>query len=316
MAQSWTWQRALSGVVPPLISPLDESGEPDAAAMAKLVEHALAGGCTGLFVLGGCGEGAWLTTSQRGAVIRAAVRATAGRVPLLVGCMLPATGATAEAARQAEAEGADAIVVGSPYYFTVDESAQRRHVEATLEVVTLPALLYNIPQCTHHRLAPATVHTLAEHDRVLGLKDSAGDFRAFQQFVAIKRDRPAFRVLQGDEGLMAASLLAGADGLVPGLANVVPHLFVDLVRAAKAGDPAAMRRRQEEINVVGTLHAHGHWLSALKAACALAGIGTGRPALPLTPVTLAQRQQIAAILAPYLPDQFLSSRRRCRAAGV
>src|SRR5581483_4229357 len=102
MAQSWTWQRALSGVVPPLISPLDESGEPDAAAMAKLVEHALAGGCTGLFVLGGCGEGAWLTTSQRGAVIRAAVRAAAGRVPLLVGCMLPATGAAAEAARQAE----------------------------------------------------------------------------------------------------------------------------------------------------------------------------------------------------------------------
>src|SRR5262245_43649357 len=77
--QAWTWAQALSGVVPPLISPLDAEGRPDDGAMTRLLEHGLAGGVSGLFVLGGCGEGAWLTASQRGAVIRAAVRAAAGR---------------------------------------------------------------------------------------------------------------------------------------------------------------------------------------------------------------------------------------------
>src|SRR5688572_28080050 len=96
-ATAWSWPHAQSGVVPPLISPLDETGAPDAAAVRALVEHILGGGGTGLFVRGGCGEGAWLTASQRSEVVRAAVAAAAGRAPVLAGCMLPATGPTVEA---------------------------------------------------------------------------------------------------------------------------------------------------------------------------------------------------------------------------
>src|SRR5712692_1750480 len=196
---SWSWDRALTGVVPPLISPLDGAGRVDEGAIAALVEYVLAGGSSGLFVLGGCGEGAWLTPGQRGMVVRAMARAAAGRVPVLAGVMLPATGPAVEAARQAAGEGADAVVVGSPYYFDVDGAAHHRHVEAVLEAVALPGLLYNIPQCTHHTLAPATVAALARDRRILGIKDSAGDFHAFQQFLAVKRERPDFRVLQGNE---------------------------------------------------------------------------------------------------------------------
>jgi len=91
-----------------MISPLTTSGDPDVAAIDLLVEHVLGGGCSGLFVLGGCGEGAWLTGAQRRAVVRATVHAAAGRVPVLVGVMLPATGPSIEAARQAADDGADA----------------------------------------------------------------------------------------------------------------------------------------------------------------------------------------------------------------
>src|SRR6185437_1275322 len=136
----WQWERALHGIVPPLISPLDDAGTPDAGALAALVEHVVGAGCTGLFMLGGCGEGAWLTSAQRGAVVRTAARAAAGRVPVLAGVMLPATGPAIEAARQAADEGADALVVGSPYYFGVEPGTQERHVEAVLG--------------THHVLRP------------------------------------------------------------------------------------------------------------------------------------------------------------------
>jgi len=295
-AGGWRWERALHGIVPPLISPLDDAGAPDAGAMAALVDHVVGAGCTGLFMLGGCGEGAWLTPAQRGVVVQAAVRAAAGRVPVLAGVMLPATGPAVEAARQAAGEGADALVVGSPYYFGVDASAQERHIEAVLAATSLPALLYNIPQCTHHVLPPATVRGLARDPRVLGIKDSAGDFEAFQALLAIKQERARFRVLQGHESLAAASLLQGADGMVPGLANVVPALFVALQAAADRGAAAECAALQRRVAALAQLYRQGPWLAALKAACALRGLGNGRPAPPLLPATAADRDAVRALL--------------------
>lgn len=296
-SRRWTWDSALTGIVPPTISPLDAGREVDEGAIDVLVEHVVQAGCSGLFVLGGCGEGAWLTPRQRGQVVRAFARAAAGRVPVLAGVMLPATGPAAEAARQAAAEGADAVVVGSPYYFGVDGTAQRRHIETVIEAADRPALLYNIPQCTHQVLAPALVGDLARDSRVLGIKDSAGDFVAFQAFLAVKATRADFRVLQGHEHLVAASLRLGGDGLVPGLANVTPRLMVDLRAAAARGDAATCTRLQAGILDLCAIHEIGHWLPALKAACAMVGIGSGVPALPLVPATEAERRAIAAVLA-------------------
>ena len=132
----------------------------------------------------------------------------------------------------------------------------------------------DVPQCTHHVLPPPSVRALARDPRVLGIKDSAGDFEAFQALLAIKQERPRFRVLQGHESLAAASLLQGADGMVPGLANVVPALFVALAQ----------------------LHRRGFWLAALKATCALRGLGNGRPAPPLPPASAADRDAVRRLL--------------------
>ena len=294
--RDWNWERQLHGIVPPLISPLDDTGAPDAGAMGALVDHVVGGGCSGLFMLGGCGEGAWLTSAQRGVVVRTAVRAAAGRVPVMAGVMLPATGPAVEAARQAAGEGADALVVGSPYYFGVEPAAQERHVEAVLAATPLPALLYNIPQCTHHVLSTDTIGRLARNPRVLGVKDSAGDFEAFQKLLAIKRERPHFRVLQGHESLAAASLLQGGDGMVPGMANLAPALFVRLQAAADRGVAAECAELQRQVTAIARIYQQGPWLAALKAACAMLGLGNGRPAPPLAPALPAARETIAALL--------------------
>jgi dihydrodipicolinate synthase/N-acetylneuraminate lyase len=294
--RAWSWDSALQGIVPPMISPLTPKGAVDGPSLAMVVAHILDGGCSGLFVLGGCGEGAWLTPSQRAAVIQGTVAAAAGRVPVLAGIMLPATGPAVEAARWAADAGADALVIGSPYYLGVNGAAQTRHVEAILAAVPLPVLLYNIPQCTHNVLAPATVRALAGEPRILGIKDSAGDFEAFQFFVGVKKVRPDFRVLQGHEAYAAASLLQGGDGLVPGMSNYVPALFVALRRAAAVHDLKACVELQEQITALGVLHTHGHWLPALKAACEFLGLGNGIPSPPLVRAAEEERRQIRAIL--------------------
>jgi 4-hydroxy-tetrahydrodipicolinate synthase len=295
--RAWSWDSALQGIIPPMISPLTRRGAVDGAVLNALVAHLLDGGCSGIFVLGGCGEGAWLTPSQRVSVIRATVAAVAGRAPVLAGAMLPATGPAIEAARWAADAGADALVVGSPYYFTVNGTVQARHIEVILAAVPLPVLLYNIPQSTHNVLAPATVRSLAVEPRILGIKDSAGDFEAFQFLLSIKKSRPDFRVLQGHEAFAAASLLQGGDGLVPGMANFVPALFVALHRAAATHDVKTCVQLQEQITALGVLHTYGHWLPALKAACAFLGLGNGIPSPPLLPATEDERRQIRSILA-------------------
>lgn len=298
-ARAWTWQTALAGVVPPVLSPLDAHGNVHESALASLGEHILTRGGTGLFVLGGCGEGAWLTAAQRSAVVRGAVKAAAGRAPVLAGVMLPATGPALDAARRAADDGADALVAGSPYYFAVDSDAQRRHVELLLGAVNLPILLYNIPPATHHVLSPETVATLAAEPRVIGIKDSAGDLDAFSEFVAVKRTRPDFRVLQGHERVMAESLRRGGDGLVPGLGNVVPQVFAALIAAVRSNNSAETTRLQQQIDDLGALHAEGHWLPALKyAACAVGVIpeSATHPSPPLLSASEPHRTAITTLV--------------------
>jgi len=231
--------------------------------------------------------------------VKAAREAAAGRAPVLAGCMFPATGPTIEAARAAADAGADALVIGSPYYFAVDGAAQRRHVEAVLHAVDLPVLLYNIPPSTHHILSQDVVSALATEPRVLGIKDSAGDIKAFDAFIRIKHARPDFRVLQGHEGAMGASLLMGGDGLVPGLANVAPALFVELIQAVRQTELDRVKALQEQIDQLGQLHAEDHWLPCLKAACAHIGIGNGRPSLPLQPLTAEACARVARWVDAY-----------------
>jgi hypothetical protein len=189
---AWNWDDALRGVVPPMITPLDENHAIDAAAVRKVADYIFDGGCTGLFVAGGVGEGAWLSSTQRAALVQASVEAARGRGPVLVGCMLPGTAPAREAAIQAADLGADAIVAGMPYYFApVDSAAQQRHIESLLQATPLPVLLYNIPQCTHAPLAVDAVEDLSREERVLGIKDSWGNLAFFQALLTIKQQRPS-----------------------------------------------------------------------------------------------------------------------------
>ena len=293
---SWTWDDSLRGVIPPMISPLDEERRADEEALGRVVDHILAGGCSGLFVLGGVGEGAWLSSAQRAGVVEATVRSAAGRAPVLVGVMLPGTAPAREAARQAADAGADALVVGSPYYFAADAASQRRHVEAILSAISLPVLLYNIPKCTHAPLARETVQALSTEQRVLGVKDSWGDLPYFQSLLTLKQARPDFRVLQGHGHAAMARLLLGADGLMPGLGNVAPRLLVSLVRAARAGDVAACKLVHGQIFELTGIYTNTARLAGLYAACALLGLASNVPAEPWAPVGDADLPAIETIL--------------------
>jgi dihydrodipicolinate synthase/N-acetylneuraminate lyase len=294
--RAWSWDEALRGVIPPMISPLTGAGQVDAGAVARVARYILDGGCSGLFVLGGTGQGPWLSALQRLDMVRHTVESAAGRVPVLVGLMLPGTAPTRDAALQAADAGADALVVGSPYYFGVDAASQQRHVEAILSATSLPILLYNIPQSTHVPLAREAVAALAAEPRILGIKDSWGDFVYFQSLLTLKLAQPSFRVLQGHEHAAMASLLLGADGLIPGLGNVAPRVMVDLVRAGHAGDVEASQRLHATVVELTGMYALRAGLPGLYAACAALGLCQNTPAEPWVAAGAEDSATIQAIL--------------------
>ena len=289
----------LAGLIPPMITPLKAGGDVDGEAVEKLVNHIIEGGGSGVFIMGSSGEGPWLSSSQRETLITRTVRAAAGRAPVLVGALEPGTERTLEAVRMIEAGGADAVVIASPYYLHTDESSQLQHFERVAAASSLPIVLYNIPQMTHNPIVVSTVVKALQFDNVIAIKDSAGDMENFKALLALHDQYPDFRIFQGAEKLSAQSLLAGADGIVPGLGNIAPQWFVQIYRAASAGDATTATRIQEMADRLWTLHSYDYWLVCLKYAASLKGFGTGatlgHPAHLTDDTRTAIRNLVAAV---------------------
>lgn len=265
----------LSGIVPPMITPLNEAGDVDESAVKRLIEFMIQGGVGGIFILGTSGESPWLTASQRRVLLHAAVDAVAERVPLLVGALEPCTSRTLDALREAEDSGADIVVVGAPYYFQADERLILNHVEALAVHSKLPLMYYNIPSMTHNPLSAASIKQLLLLEQLIGVKDSTGDTEQFQNLLQLKSVRPDFLIFQGAERQGAQALQAGADGVVPGLGNLAPSLFAALFARAAAGEWAAAHQLQQQIDQLWELHSAGYWLVCLKYAAAVLGFGSG-----------------------------------------
>lgn len=238
---------AFTGVIPPVVTPLTAEGEVDAASLERLVGFLLDAGVSGLFTLGSSGEVAYLTDAQRDTVLETVRGAAAGQVPVLAGCIEPTTNRVVHRARAAHKLGADAVVATAPFYTRTHPAEIERHFRATHAAVDLPLVAYDIPVSVHVKLDPEQVLELAADKVIAGVKDSSGNDVTFRQVVLGAREHPQFAVLTGHEALVDAMMLTGADGAVPGLANVDPHGYVRLLEACTRGDWDRARTEQERL---------------------------------------------------------------------
>lgn len=226
-----TVEELLTGIIPPLCTPLDENLDVDTESLSKLVEFQLSAGVNALFLLGSSGEATFLTDDQRDTVIDTAVRTVAGQVPVLAGVLDSATARVVEKARRAAALGADAIVAVGPTVATHPNEVAR-HFRLIAAAVDIPQVIYNIGQT---RVDIPVVDELVADGSITAIKDSTGDFTALRSLIAIARENPGFTVATGSELLVDAAFLMGSNGAVPGLANVDPHSYVRLADLCKRG---------------------------------------------------------------------------------
>lgn len=295
----------LHGVIPPVITPLTEDGQIDRAALVDLVEHLIASGVHGLFPLGSTGEVAYLTDDQRREVAELVVQATAGRVPVIVGCIDFSSARVIVQARLAEQAGADGIVATTPIYAINDATEIADHFRAIRSAVDLPLIAYDVPVRAHARPAIDTVVRLAEEGVLAGIKDSSGDDVGFRRLVRANRAAGGpLALLSGHELMCDAMLMVGADGLVPGLGNVDPAGYVRLYDAAQAGawDQAILEQERiadlfEIVFAAPGRSADARGVGAFKAAMVTLGLlPSAAMAAPVTALDPVHQEAVRRIV--------------------
>lgn len=240
-----------SGVVPPVATPLNLDGTVDHGSLARLVDHLIDAGCTGLFALGSTGETAYFTDIQRVEIARTIVDTTAGRVPIIAGAIELTAGRVIETARALVAVGVDAIVTTAPLYTLNSATEVAAHFRTIAAAIEVPLWAYDVPVRVHTKLSLALLMQLAAEGVIAGVKDSSGDDVGFRRLLAANEAAGhPLQLLTGHEMVVDAMLLAGADGVVPGFANVEAEGYVRLWDAATRGDWDAARTEQERINAL------------------------------------------------------------------
>ena len=288
------------GLMPAMVTPFDEDGELDLAATEAIIERSIAAGVGGISPLGSTGEATHLTSEERKRFAEEVVRIVGGRVPVVVGVGTSGTRETVELARHAQGVGADAVLVVSPFYWTVGEEALFTHFAAVAGSVGLPVLVYNLPMLTGIDLSPSLVARVAEDcPNVVGIKDTVTVYaHTVGVLQEVKAKRPEFVVLSGWEDLILPSLLAGADGSICAFANVAPELFVDLVRSAKEGDLATAAELHRRVLKLVTLGVHSDpAIGSIKLAMKILGVPISPTVRgPAMPADRGAREGVESIL--------------------
>lgn len=223
----------LSGSITALATPFTAAGELDLDAWRRLLAMQLESGTQGVVVAGSTGEAAALYDSEYDALLRTAVEQLGGRIPVLAGTGLSNTAKTIEQTRRAGVLGADAALVVTPPYVRPTQAGLIAHYRQVADDGALPLVLYNVPGRTGCDLLPDTAAELAVHERIVGIKEARNEPERMQALVALRDD--GFAVLSGDDPTAARALLAGADGVISVVSNIIPAAFRRLCDLARAG---------------------------------------------------------------------------------
>lgn len=279
-----------------MITPLTENGELDDKGLKKLIEHLIAGGVHGIFLLGTNGESPSLTYELRKELISKACEYIAGRVPVLVGITDTSFEGSIAIANHAKAAGADVVVIAPPYYFPISQDEMVEYLESLVPELPLPFMMYNMPSCTKLHLSIETIKRAKELG-ALGIKDSSGDIDYLYSLIAAFKGSPEFAIIVGTEAYLPETIQHGGHGAVAGGANFFPALFVDLYNATVAEDLIKIEELHTKVKLLyNTIYSVGKYESrytkGTKCALAVMGICEDYMALPLRRFETKEREEI------------------------
>ena len=283
------------GSIVALLTPMNDHGDVDFAALCELLEWHVDQGSNGLVIAGTTGESATLSGEEFRAVLARAVSVIDGRIPVLAGTGTADTAKTIERSQQAADLGADGLLVVTPYYVRPPQRGLEAHFTAVAEASAVPVVLYNVPSRTSVDLAPETAARLSGHPNIVGIKEAVGDRARVERLKALCV--PGFTLLSGDDPSALDAMEVGAAGVISVAANVVPGPMRALCDAVAGGDVAAAGALNERLERLFTqLGAETNPIPVKWAAWRMGLMGPGIR-LPLLPLDNELQPALDACLA-------------------
>jgi 4-hydroxy-tetrahydrodipicolinate synthase len=283
------------GIIPPVATPMQANEDLDLPRLRWFIDHLIASGVHGIFVLGTNSEFYALDDREKQEVIATAVAHVNRRVPVYAGTGAETTREAVRLTRMAEREGVDGVSVITPYFIMPTQQEIFDHYRRIAENTALPVILYSNPNtCGGLRIEPDTVARLAQLPNVVAIKDSSGDLQSTIEMIRSVPDR--FSVLMGRDTLIFPALVMGARGAVPATGNVAPKLLVEIYEKFRQGDPEGSKAAQARLHPIRMALALGTQPGGVKSALALLGMSIGPCRSPVAMLSPEKQEKMRGAL--------------------
>ncbi len=282
-----------TGCATALVTPF-QNGLPDEKALGRLIDLQIAGGCRALVIAGTTGESAVLSYPEHKALIGAAVRLAAGRIPVIAGAGSNNTLNALTLIHQAEDAGADALLLVTPFYNKTSQAGLLRHYTYLADRAEKPILLYDVPSRTGMHIQAETLAELSRHPRIAGIKAAGTDLDDISR--AIRLCPKDFSFYSGNDSLTLPLMAMGAKGVISVASNLVPEAVSEMTRLCLSGDfRNAAAIHYEYLPLMDALFLDVNPIP-VKAAMAALGLISGELRLPLTELSAPKREALLKVL--------------------
>lgn len=278
-----------------IVTPFRENGEVNYDKLAELLEFQIGNGTDAVIVCGTTGEASTLTHEEHLEVIRFCVKTTAGRVPVVAGTGSNCTETAIYLSKEAQEQGADALLVVTPYYNKATQNGLFKHFKAIADSVSIPVILYNVPSRTGCNILPETVVKLCtEVENIAGVKEASGNISQVAKLMALSGGK--VDLYSGNDDQIVPLLSLGAKGVISVLSNVAPKETHDICAKYFAGDTAGSCELQlRALDLCDALFCEVNPIP-VKMGLNLMGLEAGSLRMPLTDMDEANIPKLQSAL--------------------
>lgn len=284
--------RPFGRVLTAMVTPFDADGALDLKRAQELAEHLVELGNDGLVVNGTTGESPTTSDHEKADLVRAVVAAVGDRATVVAGTGTYDTAHSIELTEQAEKAGAHGVLLVTPYYSRPSQAGLYAHFTKIADATELPVMLYDIPPRSVVPIEVDTLYRLAEHPRIVAVKDAKGDLLAGTDVIA----NTDLAYYSGDDALNLPWLSVGGVGCVSVIGHVVAGRIRGMIDAYESGDTSTARTNHRGMLPVLRAFSRVGGVVFVKTALRLRGIDVGDPRLPIVPATPEQVEAITADL--------------------
>lgn len=281
-----------------IITPFTAEGAVDYPALDRLLDFQIDNGTDAIIICGTTGESSTLSEPEHSEVIAHTVKYVNHRVPVIAGTGSNDTQTAIMLSKQAEDDGADAVLVVTPYYNKATQNGLKMHFKLIAEAINIPVILYNVPSRTGCNIQPETAVWLARNvENIVAIKEATGNISQIGHLFAIANGD--IDVYSGNDDQIVPLLSLGGKGVISVLSNIAPQQTHDIVQHYLDGDVQTSAKMQlEAMDLINALFCEVNPISVKKAA-ELMNLCGGSVRLPLTEIEAANAERLANAMREY-----------------